>query len=56
VAKQKISLGGPRHRWEGDIKTELAEIECDMDWIHLPQDRDQWRALLKNLLVPYSVG
>jgi hypothetical protein len=34
----------------------LREIEWDdMDWIHLTQDRDQWRALVKtvmNLRVP----
>jgi hypothetical protein len=28
----------------------LREIEWDdMDWIKLAQDRDQWRALVKNL-------
>jgi hypothetical protein len=30
-----------------------------MFWFHLPQDRDQWRALantVMNLLVPQNVG
>jgi hypothetical protein len=30
-----------------------------VDWIHLAQERDQWRALVNtvmNLLVPYNVG
>jgi hypothetical protein len=35
---------------------DLREIECGgMDWIHLAQDREQWRALVNtamNLQVP----
>jgi hypothetical protein len=49
-------LGRPRRRWIGNIKMDLTEIGCDdMDWIHLAQDRDQWRALVNmvmNLRVP----
>jgi hypothetical protein len=45
-----------RCRWEDNIKINLTETGCDgMDWIHLAQDRDQWRALVNtvmNLLVP----
>jgi hypothetical protein len=37
-------------------KTYLGEVGCDgMDWIHLAEDRDQWRALVNtvmNLQVP----
>jgi hypothetical protein len=44
-----------RHRWE-DIKIDLREIGwIVVDWIHLAQDRDQWRALVNtvmNLRVP----
>jgi hypothetical protein len=52
----KRSLGRPRRRWEDNIKMDLREIGWgDMDWIDLPQDRDQWRALMNtvmNLRVP----
>jgi hypothetical protein len=49
-------LGRPRHRWEDNIKMDLREIGFgDVDWIHLAQDRDRWRALVNtvmNLRVP----
>jgi len=52
----KRPLGKPRHRWEGNIIMGLREIDWEgMDWIHLVQDRDQWRSLLNtviNLRVP----
>jgi hypothetical protein len=52
----KRPLGSPRRRWVDSIKIDLREIGWDcMDWIDLPQDRDQWRALVNtavNLRVP----
>jgi hypothetical protein len=52
----KRPLGKPRHRWVDNIKMELTEIGWDgVDWIHMAQDRDQWRALVNmvlNLRVP----
>jgi hypothetical protein len=51
----KRPLGRPRHRWVDNIKMDLREIGCGVDWIDLAQDRDQWRALLNtviNLQVP----
>jgi hypothetical protein len=49
-------LRRPRHRWEKNVKMDLREIGWSgMDWIHLAQDRDQWRALVNtvmNLRVP----
>jgi hypothetical protein len=49
-------LGRPRRRWEDNIKIDLREIGFgDVDWIHLAQDRDRWRALVNtvmNLPVP----
>jgi hypothetical protein len=49
-------LGRPRRRWEDNIKMDPREIGFgDVDWIHLAQDRDRWRALVNtvmNLWVP----
>jgi hypothetical protein len=54
--EEKIPLGGPRRRWEDNIKMDLREIGWGgMDWIDLAQDEDQWRALVNtvmNLRVP----
>jgi hypothetical protein len=52
-------LGRPGRKWEDNIKIEVRVIGWSgMDWIHLAQDKDQWRALVNmviNLQVPYSV-
>jgi hypothetical protein len=45
VAKSdgKTAFGRPKSRWE--------EIGCeDIDWIHLAQDRTEWRALENTVL------
>jgi hypothetical protein len=47
----KRPLGGPRHRWEGNVKMELLEVGCGgIDWIELAQDRDRWRALVNAVM------
>ena len=50
----------PRRRLENNIKMEFQEVESEgMDWVYLPQDRDRWRALIKEemkILVPKNVG
>jgi hypothetical protein len=44
-------LGRPRRRWVDNIKMDLREIEFrDVDWIHLAQDRDRWRALVNTVM------
>jgi hypothetical protein len=54
--ERKRPLGRPRHVWANNIKMDLKEIELGgMDFIHLTQDRNQWRALVNTvmtLLVP----
>jgi hypothetical protein len=45
------SLGRPRSRWEDNIRTDLREIEWGvMDWIHMAEHRDQWRALVNTAM------
>jgi hypothetical protein len=44
-------LGRPRRRREGNIKMDLREIRFgDVDWIHLAQNRDRWRALVNTVM------
>jgi hypothetical protein len=47
----EMQLGKLGSRWAGNIKTDLREI-CwsDMDWVHLVQDRDQWRTLVNTAM------
>jgi hypothetical protein len=48
--------GKPCCKLENDIRMDLREIGWEaVDWIHLAQDRDQWRALVStvmNLRIP----
>jgi hypothetical protein len=52
----KRQLGRPRCRLVDNIKMDIREIGWGgMDWIVLPEDRDQWMAFLNtaiNLRVP----
>jgi hypothetical protein len=52
----KRPLGKPRRRWKDNIRMYVQEVGCGgMDWIHLFQDRDRWRAVVvgvMNLRVP----
>jgi hypothetical protein len=55
-AEGRRPLGRRRRRWVDNIKMDFRELGWDgKDWIDLPQDRDQWRALVNavmNLRVP----
>jgi hypothetical protein len=47
----KEPLGRPRRRWLDNIRIDLVEVGWgDVDWIALAQDRDRWRALVKEVL------
>jgi hypothetical protein len=52
----KRSLGGPKCKWQNDMKIDVRDIGwVGMNWIHLVQDSNQWRALVNtvmNLQVP----
>jgi hypothetical protein len=43
--KGKRPLGRPRRKWENNMRLELRKLGWEsVDWIHRPQDRDQWQA------------
>jgi hypothetical protein len=47
----KRPLGRHRHRWEDNIKMDLRETGIDrMNWIHLAQDRFQWRTFVNTVM------
>jgi hypothetical protein len=51
-------LGRPRRRWEDSMKMDVREIRWKgVNWIHLAQDRHQWRAVVNTAMnVPYKAG
>jgi hypothetical protein len=58
--KGKRPLGRPKNRWEDNIKLDLTDIGWEgVYWMHMAQDRDQWRAVVNmvmNLWVPQKAG
>jgi hypothetical protein len=43
--------GRPRRRWEDGIKMDLRETGWGgLEWIHLAQDRDRWRAVVNAVM------
>jgi hypothetical protein len=58
--ERRRTLGRPRRRWEDNIKIDLGEIGFgDVNWIHLAQNRDRWRALVNTVMslrVPQNTG
>jgi hypothetical protein len=53
VGKSEVKrpLGRPMRRWEDNIRRDIMEIVWEgVDWMHLAQDRDQWRGLVKTAM------
>jgi hypothetical protein len=47
----KRPLESPRRRWEDGIKMDVREIDWGgVEWIHLAQDRDRWRAVVNAVM------
>jgi hypothetical protein len=47
----KRPLGRPRRRWEDGLKTDFGEIVWEgVEWIHLAEDRDRWRAVVNAVM------
>jgi hypothetical protein len=46
----KRPLGGPRRRWEVNIKMDLQEVGGGGNWMELAHDRDRWRALVNTVM------
>jgi hypothetical protein len=44
-------LGGPRRKWEYNIKMDLQEVGgVGEDWMERAQDRDRWRSLVGTVM------
>ena len=58
--KGRRALGGPRRRWEDNIKMDLQEVGSEgMVWIYVAQDRDgRWTLVnaVMNVRVPKNGG
>jgi hypothetical protein len=58
--ERKRPLERQRRRWENGIKMDLREIGWGrVEWIHLAQGRDRWRAVVNavmnlRVLAPWS--
>jgi hypothetical protein len=51
----KSPLGRPTHRWEDNTRLLIIKMirkkdRVVLDWIHLAQHRDQWRAFVNTLM------
>jgi hypothetical protein len=47
----KISLARPVRRWRGSNRTDIKDIgRDDVDWIHLAQVRNRWRAFVNTVI------
>jgi hypothetical protein len=50
-SEERRKLGRSRSRQKNNIRLDLKEIDWEsVDWMHLAQDRDQWRTLVKTVI------
>jgi len=47
--EERTTLGRPKHRWEDIIKIDHREVGWGHG-LHLAQNRDGWRALVKSVM------
>ena len=47
--KYRQLLGRPTRKGDDNIKTIFKKQDEGLDWIDLAQDKDKWRALVKNV-------
>jgi hypothetical protein len=51
IPEGKGPFGRPTLRWEDNVRIDLKEIGLEVvDWIHLTQDRDHWRAFVNTVM------
>jgi hypothetical protein len=50
IPEGRRPLGRTRCRWEDNIKMDLKDVKCGMDWVELGQDRDKWPALVNAVM------
>jgi hypothetical protein len=49
--RYNVPVGKPRRRWKDNIRMDMREVGWEgMDWMHLIQDRDQWRAVVNTVM------
>jgi hypothetical protein len=50
VRRRKRPLGRPRRRWKLGVEWFLGRLAEGVEWIHLAQDRDRWRAVVNSVM------
>lgn len=49
--ERKRPLGRSRLRWEFNVELDVKIVEWGVvDWIHLTQDRNKWRAVVNTVM------